>query len=123
MISLDQIGVLEKRINSAVDKIELLTKENRELRLKCEELSAALHDKSVRISALESEGERVTDGLLKAMGRLNTIEGSVVEDDDCACGVSSLGGVNNENSSSNPSVSADASGSGKAPDDNRFNIF
>lgn len=122
MISLDQIGVLEKRINSAVDKIESLTKENRELRLKCEELSAALHDKSLRILALENEGERVTDGLLKAMGRLNTIEGNVVEDDECSCNGTSLGG-NEGGYSPASSISTDTQGTAKPADDNRFNIF
>ncbi len=86
MISLDQVELLEAKIESAVGKITQLQVENDALRNRVQELSNALSAKSEQLSLCEqklNDSEKsqqlIESGILKALNRLNSIENSVLK--------------------------------------------
>ena len=78
MISLDQVFLLEQKVESAVEKIQQLQAENDALRSKCLELTNALSSKSEQLSSFENDQTQIEDGIKKALERLSTIENSVL---------------------------------------------
>ena len=79
MISLDQVYLLEQKVESAVAKIQQLQAENDALRSKCTELTNALSAKSEQLSNFESDQSQIETGIKKALDRLNSIENSVLK--------------------------------------------
>ena len=79
MISLDQVYLLEQKVESAVEKIQQLQAENDALRNKCTELTNALSAKSEQLSSFESDQSQIETGIKKALDRLNSIENSVLK--------------------------------------------
>lgn len=79
MISLEQVMLLEKKIESAVEKIQQLQAENDALRKKCSELTNALSSKSEQLTSFETDQSQIESGILKALDRLNQIENSVLK--------------------------------------------
>ena len=79
MISLDQVMLLEKKVESAVAKIQQLQAENDALRSKCSELTNALSSKSEQLSSFETDQSQIESGILKALDRLNQIENTVLK--------------------------------------------
>ena len=79
MISLDQVYLLEQKVESAVAKIQQLQAENDALRSKCTELTNALSAKSEQLSSFESDQSQIENGIKKALDRLNSIENSVLK--------------------------------------------
>ena len=79
MISLDQVYLLEQKVESAVAKIQQLQAENDALRSKCDELTNALSAKSEQLSNFESDQDQIETGIKKALDRLNSIENSVLK--------------------------------------------
>ena len=79
MISLDQVFLLEQKVESAVAKIQQLQSENDALRTKCEQLTNALSAKSEQLSTFENDQNQIEDGIKKALDRLNSIENSVLK--------------------------------------------
>ena len=79
MISLDQVLLLEQKVQSAVEKIKQLEGENDALRSKCSELTNALSAKTEQLAAFESEQKTIESGIIKAIDRLNSIENSVLK--------------------------------------------
>ncbi len=79
MISLDQILLLEQKVESAVEKISQLQAENDALRSKCAELTNSLSAETERLSAFEQDQSRIENGILKALERLSSIENSVLK--------------------------------------------
>ena len=82
MISLDQVYLLEQKVESAVEKIQQLQAENDALRNKCTELTNALSAKSEQLSNFESDQSQIETGIKKALDRLNSIENSVLKNAD-----------------------------------------
>ncbi|WP_294427663.1 cell division protein ZapB [uncultured Treponema sp.] len=78
MISIDQVLLLEERVESAVKKIEQLNAENAALRRKCAELSNALNAKSEQFSSFQNDQGKIEEGILKALSRLNAVENIVL---------------------------------------------
>ena len=78
MISLDQVYLLEQKVESAVAKIQQLQAENDALRSKCNELTNALSAKSEQLTSFESDQSQIENGIKKALDRLNSIENSVL---------------------------------------------
>ena len=74
MINLSQLELLEAKIESAVEKISQLQVENDALRNRVQELSNALSAKSEQLSLAEKDQEKIENGILKALNRLNSIE-------------------------------------------------
>lgn len=79
MISLNQILLLEQKVESAVEKIKRLQAENDALRKSCEELTNALSVKSEQLSQFEQEQSQIESGIKNALERLTAIENSVLE--------------------------------------------
>lgn len=78
MISLDQVYLLEQKVESAVAKIQQLQAENDALRNKCAELTNALSSKSEQLSSFENDQSLIENGIKKALDRLNYIENTVI---------------------------------------------
>ena len=79
MISLDQVLLLEKKVESAVAKIQQLQAENDALRKKCDELTNSLSSKSELLSSFESDQNQIENGIKNALDRLSSIENTVLE--------------------------------------------
>ena len=79
MISLDQVLLLEQKVESAVEKIKQLEGENAALRNKCSELTNALSAKTEQLASFETEQKTIESGIIKAIDRLNSIEHSVLK--------------------------------------------
>ena len=79
MISLDQVLLLEKKVESAVAKIQQLQAENDALRKKCDELTNSLSSKSELLSSFESDQSQIENGIKNALDRLSSIENTVLE--------------------------------------------
>ena len=79
MISLDQVQLLEQKVGSAVEKITQLSAENAALRTKCAELQNALDAKTEQFTSFQSDQNKIEEGILSALDRLNTVENTVLE--------------------------------------------
>ena len=79
MNTLDQVLLLEQKVESAVEKIQQLQAENDALRSKCDELTNALSAKSEQLSSFETDSSRIETGIQKALDRLNSIEDSILK--------------------------------------------
>ena len=79
MISLDQVYLLEQKVESAVEKIQQLQAENDALRKKCDELTNSLSSKSELLSSFESDQNQIENGIKNALDRLSSIENTVLE--------------------------------------------
>lgn len=79
MITLDQVLLLQEKVESAVVKIEQLKAENAALRSKCAELTNALSAKTEQFSTFEADQSKIEHGILKALERLNAVENAVVQ--------------------------------------------
>ena len=82
MISLDQVYLLEQKVESAVEKIKQLQAENDALRSKCAELTNALSAKSELLETFENDKGLIENGIQKALDHLNSIDYSVIKKDD-----------------------------------------
>lgn len=78
MVSLDQVLLLEKKVESAVAKIAQLTAENDALRSKCAELTNALSAKTEQFSSFQTDQNKIEAGILKALEQLETVENAVL---------------------------------------------
>lgn len=118
MISLDQILLLERKVESAVEKISQLQSENDALRTKCAELTNALADKSERLSSIEQDQSKIENGILKALDRLNSIENSVLR-----AGSAASAAKTPQSQKAPQSAPVRAAEPKKAEDDGQFDIF
>ncbi len=85
MISLDQVLLLQEKVESAVAKIAELNQavaqkeaENAALRSKCVELTNALSAKTEQFSSFQSDQSKIEEGILRALERLNAVESTVL---------------------------------------------
>lgn len=79
MISLDQILVLEQKVESAVKKISQLQAENDALRSKCAELTNALSSKSELLSSFEQDQGLIESKIASLISRFANIENTVMD--------------------------------------------
>ncbi|MCR5494192.1 MAG: cell division protein ZapB [Treponema sp.] len=79
MISLDQILILEQKVESAVKKISQLQAENDALRSKCAELTNALSSKSEQLSSFEQDQGLIESRIAQIINRFANIENSVMD--------------------------------------------
>lgn len=82
MISIEQIHLLEQKVENAVGKIAQLKAENEELRNKCTELSNTLANKNEQLNAFEQDQNKIEGCILKALDRLNSVENAVLENEN-----------------------------------------
>ena len=78
MISLEQIQLLEQKVESAVAKILQLTEERDTLFQRC----AQLEDENKRLQSnildFHQDQDRIEQGIIKALDKLNAVENSVL---------------------------------------------
>ena len=79
MITLDQVKLLEQKVERAVEKIHQLQAENDALCNKCSELTNALSAKSEQLISFEQDQSQIESGIKKALDRLDSIENSVLK--------------------------------------------
>lgn len=79
MISLDQVLLLEQKVESAVARIAQLQAENDALRRRCSELTNAFDSKSEQLSTFQLNQDKIETGIKKALDRLTSIENSVLD--------------------------------------------
>lgn len=78
MISIDQVLLLQQKVESAVQKIVELKSENDALRRQCSELTNALSEKTELLNTFTADEKKIEDSILGALDRLNKIENSVL---------------------------------------------
>lgn len=85
MSSIDQILLLQKKVNTAVEKIKQmndlvsqLKSENDALRRKCAELTNSLEDKTELVSSMEAEQSQIEESIRRALDQLDEVENSVL---------------------------------------------
>ena len=105
MITLDQVLLLEKKVESAVAKIAQLNAENDALRSKCAELTNALEAKTEQFSAFQSDQGLIEEGILKALNRLSDVENTVIEMSESAEGDNTESVLNGQTSVSEENTS------------------
>ena len=108
MISLDNVILLEQKVESAVAKIQQLQAENDALRKKCSELTNALSAKSEQLDTFTLDQNRIESGILKALNRLNSIENSVLNAASSAAAAAQVAAVK-------PQTTVQSSPAPKAP--------
>ncbi len=99
MISLDQILLLQEKVENAVAKIAQLNAENAALRRKCAELTNALAAETEQFSAFQNNQSKIEEGILSALKKLDTVESKVLE--------TSAAAVSSSSESNSDSVSAE----------------
>ncbi len=85
MISLDQVLLLQKKVETAVEKIKALSTENTQLksdndalRRTCAELTKAVSDKSELVSSMESEQDKIEETILSTLNQLDAVENALL---------------------------------------------
>lgn len=117
MISLDQVLLLQKKVETAVEKINFLTgqieqlkNDNDALRTKCAELTKALDEKTELVSSLEATQGKIEEGILTALNRLDTVENAVL-------GGEAVRGTGTEGNDSPVAANPQAAGDEEVEDD------
>ena len=78
MITLDQIRILEQKVEEAVSLIQRLKQENKDLTAQCVAVEEEKSSLTERISAYEADQERIEQGIIQTLEKLNVIENSVL---------------------------------------------
>ena len=88
MISLDQVLLLQEKVESAVAKITSLSEriaqlesDNDALNSKCLELTKALEEKTEFVSTLESAQDKIEESILTTISRLDSVEDAILGTD------------------------------------------
>ncbi len=77
MLNLDQVRLLENRVEKAVGKIQSLTAENTHLRSQLGTLQARVNELEGLVRAFKDDQGRIEEGILNALDRLSAFEDSV----------------------------------------------
>lgn len=77
MISLDQVHALEKKVEGAVSKIIELKNENIALKNRISILEKENAELNSKVSVFEKEQNRVEEGILSVLNRLDVVEDTV----------------------------------------------
>lgn len=79
MISLEQIQLLEQKVESAVAKILQLTEERDALHQRCVQLEEENKRLQSNIIDFHQDQERIEQGIINALDKLNAVENSVLQ--------------------------------------------
>ncbi len=77
MITLNQVQLLQKKVEDAVDTIMALRKENAALKERCRAYENNNADLSRRVTSYEEEQNMIEQGIMSVLTRLNTVEDSI----------------------------------------------
>lgn len=78
MVSIDQVLLLQEKVESAVQKIVQLKSENDALRSKCSELTNALSEKTELLNSFKADEEKIESSIKNAISHLDTLENNVI---------------------------------------------
>lgn len=81
MLSLDQVRLLEDRVQKAVGKIQTLTSENTHLRSELSTLQTRVVELEGLVNAFKDDQGRIEEGILNALDKLSAFEDSVFHAD------------------------------------------
>ena len=89
MVTLNQVLLLQEKVETAVKKITSLNErvmqlesENDALRSKCAELTKAISEKSDLVSTLEDTQPKIEQSILETLNRLDAVQDSILSRDD-----------------------------------------
>lgn len=89
MVTLDQVLLLQEKVETAVKKITSLNErvmqlesENDALRSKCAELTKAISEKTELVSTLEDTQSKIEQSILETLNRLDAVQDSILSRDD-----------------------------------------
>lgn len=77
MIRLDQIKLLEGKVNRAVEQIRLLREENKALKRTIEKSQARMGELEGLVSRFKSDQDEIEQGILRALKNLDKLEDEV----------------------------------------------
>ena len=77
MLNLDQVRLLENRVEKAVGKIQSLTTENTHLRSQLSGMQARVGELEGLVRSFKDDQGRIEEGILNALDRLSAFEDSV----------------------------------------------
>jgi len=77
MLNLDQVRLLENRVEKAVGKIQSLTNENTHLRSQLSTLQTRVGELEGLVRSFKDDQGRIEEGILNALDRLSAFEDSV----------------------------------------------
>jgi hypothetical protein len=80
MISLEQIRLLESRVEKAVVYIDLLQDENASLKGKLAGYEKRIQDLEVLVRSFQQDQGRIEEGILHALDRLNAFEDEILSE-------------------------------------------
>lgn len=84
MLNLDQVRLLENRVEKAVTKIQSLTAENTHLRSQLSTLQTRVGELEGLVRSFRDDQGRIEEGILNALDRLSAFEDSVYHADSPA---------------------------------------
>jgi len=82
MLNLDQVRLLENRVEKAVTKIQSLTAENTHLRSQLSTLQTRVGELEGLVRSFRDDQGRIEEGILNALDRLSAFEDSVFHAED-----------------------------------------
>ncbi len=82
MISLEQIKLLEQKVEHALKKIVALQHDNEKLTSENEDLKTEVELLREQCERLEQDEEKIEQGILSVLDKLNTVEDSIRKDQD-----------------------------------------
>jgi septal ring factor EnvC (AmiA/AmiB activator) len=77
MIGLDQIKLLESKVNKAVEQIRVLREENKALKRSVEKSQSRLQELEGLVARFRSDQEEIEQGILRALKNLDKLEDEV----------------------------------------------
>jgi len=78
MLNLDQVRLLENRVERAVDRIQNLSAENRRLTIELETVRKQVLDLESLVNSFKDDQGRIEEGILNALERLSAFEEAVL---------------------------------------------
>lgn len=79
MLNLDQVRLLENRVEKAVNKIQTLTAENNHVRTQLSGLQTRVNELEGLVRSFKDDQGRIEEGILNALDRLSAFEDSVYQ--------------------------------------------
>ena len=80
MLSLDQVRLLENRVEKAVSKISSLTSENEHLRSQLATLQQRVHELEGFVSGFKDDQGKIEAGILNALEQLGALENAITSE-------------------------------------------
>jgi chromosome segregation ATPase len=77
MISLEQVKLLDSKVARTIDYLKKVIDENRQLKEKLSSYQKRIDELDVLVAQFRQDQNRIEDGILSALDRLNQFEGAV----------------------------------------------